>query len=207
MGIAQEQADYAEYRVICERAMQHVCVSIQDYLSEIELSGQKSPISSISTRIKTYESAKEKSRRRGFKLTPTSIRENLKDVAGIRIITLYEDDVYKVAEAIETRLRLSTISVKDYIKKKKASGYRSLHIIVQREIFFEGKQQIVPVEIQIRTIAMDFWATIEHDLAYKKPSNPNIKKGFSDLADYLANIDDSIMELRDTNNPSKNLPI
>lgn len=196
MGIAQE---YAEYATMCERAMEHVKTSIYDYLAEVELTGARSPIDSVESRIKSYESVREKCQKKKIKFNIDNIRNNLHDVAGIRIITLFEDDIFVVADAIKTRLRLNTVTIKDYVSEPKDNGYRSLHLLVQRELYFNGKTSMVSVEIQIRSKAMDLWASIEHGISYKRDNvTPEVKKSFKELADFLAKFDANAMSLRDS---------
>ena len=196
MGIAQE---YAEYATMCERAMEHVKTSIYDYLAEVELTGARSPIDSVESRIKSYESTREKCQKKKIRLTIDNIRNNIHDVAGIRIVTLFKDDIFVVAEAIKTRLRLNTVTIKDYVSEPKDNGYRSLHLLVQRELYFNGQTSTVSVEIQIRSKAMDLWASVEHGISYKRDNvTPEVKKSFKELADFLAKFDANAMSLRDS---------
>lgn len=196
MGIAQE---YAEYAKICERAMQHIRTSIDDYMAEIQLSGARSPIDAIETRVKSFESVKEKCARKKLRFTIDNVRNHIHDVAGIRIVTLFEDDIYVVAEAIKTRLRLNTILIKDYVSEPKDNGYRSLHLLVQRELYFNGQTSTVSVEIQIRSKAMDLWASVEHGISYKGSNvTSEVKNRFKELADFLAAFDKNAISLRDS---------
>ncbi len=203
MSLAQE---YAEYATICERAMEHVKTSIFDYLAEIESAGERSPISAIETRIKKFDSVKLKCRRKKISCNIANIRSQIADVAGIRIITLFRDDIFRVAEAIKSRLRLQMMTIKDYISDPKDNGYQSLHLLVQREIYFNGETHIVPVEIQIRSKAMDLWASIEHVISYKcEDVDPAITDQFRKIAEFLTAFDKSAIELRDTTS-TKNPP-
>ena len=197
MGMAE---DYAKYAKMCERAMEHIKTSIGDYLAELELNDERSPIITVKSRIKTFQSAKEKCQRKKIRFTMDNIRNNLNDVAGIRITTLFKDDIDMVAAAIQTRLRLHTITIKDYVAEAKDNGYRSLHLLVQRELYFNGKTSMVPVEIQIRSLAMDLWASVEHGISYKCNNvTPEVKERFKEHADFLATFDDNAMVLRDSN--------
>ena len=109
--------------------------------------------------------------RNGFPLTVESVEKNLHDVAGVRIICAFPDDVYMSAGALLKQDDITLVSKKDYIKHPKENGYRSLHLIVEVPIFLEHNKKIMKVEIQLRTIAMDFWASLEHRLKYKKEIN------------------------------------
>ena len=117
--------------------------------------------------MKTAESILEKARRRGFPLTAEGILENVRDVAGLRVICNYIDDVYRVAGMLERQEDLEIVKRQDYIKTPNYNGYRSLHLDVRVPVYLSNRTEHVVAEIQIRTIAMDFWASLEHDIHYK----------------------------------------
>lgn len=125
------------------------------------------PVNSIKTRLKTLQSIKEKMERRGYPLNADSIRENINDIAGIRVICAFPEDVYALADALLKQDDISLITRKDYIQNPKPNGYRSLHMIVAVPIYLTHEKKYVRVEIQLRTIAMDCWASLEHQLRYK----------------------------------------
>lgn len=127
----------------------------------------RTPISSIKTRLKALPSIKEKMERRGFPMTLDSIRENLNDIAGIRVICAFPEDVYTLADALLHQDDIVLLKKKDYIEQPKANGYRSLHMIVTVPVYLANEKRHVKVEVQLRTIAMDFWASLEHQLRYK----------------------------------------
>ena len=156
------------------------------------------PIESIKTRLKSPESIAEKLQRRGFPLTVESIEENLNDVAGIRVICSFTSDVYLLAEALLAQDDIELISRKDYIANPKPNGYRSLHLIVTVPIFLVHEKKIMKVEIQLRTIAMDSWASLEHQLKYKKDigNEELIVKELKRCADELAGCDLSMQTIR-----------
>ena len=135
---------------------------------EYSLEYDRNPINSIKTRLKTSSSIKEKMERRSLSMTVEAIEENLNDIAGIRVICSFPEDVYTLANALLKQDDITLIEMKDYIKNPKANGYRSLHMIVSLPIFLANEKKIMRAEIQLRTIAMDFWATLEHQLRYKK---------------------------------------
>ena len=135
---------------------------------EYSLQYDRNPISSIKTRLKSPISIKEKLDRNDFPLTTESIENNLYDVAGIRVICSFPEDVYALANALLRQDDIKLVKKKDYIKNPKENGYRSLHLIVEVPIFLSCEKRIMKVEIQLRTIAMDFWASLEHQLRYKK---------------------------------------
>ena len=138
---------------------------LNDHLS---LSRERNPIESIKTRLKSMKSIQGKLQRLGKPFTPESIEENLNDVAGIRVICGYIDDVYMLAECLLKQDDVVLIKKKDYIKDPKPNGYRSLHLIVEIPIFLSDEKRSVRAEVQLRTIAMETWANLEHGIRYKK---------------------------------------
>ena len=135
---------------------------------EFSLQHDRNPISSIKTRLKSPLSIKEKLERNGIPFTIHDIEEQLHDIAGVRVICSFTDDVYMLANALLAQDDIKLISKKDYIQNPKPNGYRSLHLIVTVPIFLAQEKKIVKVEIQLRTIAMHCWASLEHQLRYKK---------------------------------------
>ena len=135
---------------------------------EFSIKYNRNPISSIKTRIKTPSSIYEKLKKMGFEFTEKNIREQLNDVAGIRVICPFIDDIYTIANLISDQDDITIIRIKDYIMNPKPNGYRSYHMIVEIPIFFAEGKTPMRAEIQIRTLAMDFWASVEHQLRYKK---------------------------------------
>ena len=128
-----------------------------------------------------------------------NIRTELNDVAGIRVICSFIDDIYILAEKLGRQDDLKVLEIKDYIKNPKKNGYRSYHMIVEVPVFFSESKEFVRVEIQIRTVAMDFWASLEHDIKYKKNvmNCEDIVQGLKECADTISETDRRMMELRD----------
>jgi len=135
---------------------------------EFSLQYDRQPISSIKKRLKNPISIKNKMVSRNIPLTVEDMEENLNDIAGVRVICSFLDDVYMIADSLLKQDDIQLIEMKDYITKPKKNGYRSLHLIVAVPIFLAHEKRIIKAEIQLRTIAMDFWATLEHQLRYKK---------------------------------------
>ena len=135
---------------------------------EFSLQHDRNPINSIQSRLKSIESISRKLKNKGIPLTISNIEENLSDVAGVRVVCAFTSDVYLLAKALLAQDDIKLISIKDYIKNPKPNGYRSLHLIVTVPIFLVHEKRIMTVEIQLRTIAMDSWAALEHQLKYKK---------------------------------------
>lgn len=136
--------------------------------TELSLDSEKNPIESISCRIKKPLSIVVKLKRNGLEVSLDNIEKNLHDVAGIRIICSFTKDIYRLAEKIRTQDDIRIIKEKDYIRNPKPNGYRSLHLILEVPVFFSDEKKWMQVEVQFRTIAMDFWASIEHKIRYKK---------------------------------------
>lgn len=126
------------------------------------------PIESIKTRIKSYESILKKVAKKGIDPSLEAIEKEINDIAGVRVVCSFIDDIYNLADCLLEQDDISLIKIKDYIKNPKENGYRSLHLLVAVPIFLETGKKIVKVEVQLRTIAMDFWASLEHKLKYKK---------------------------------------
>ena len=135
---------------------------------EFSLQHDRNPINSIKSRLKSLPSIQDKLERKHLPMTLKAIEENLNDVAGVRVICAFPEDVYTLANALLKQDDIELIDRKDYIQNPKPSGYRSLHLIVSVPIFPENEKRIMKVEIQLRTIAMDCWASLEHQLRYKK---------------------------------------
>lgn len=135
---------------------------------EFSLRLDRNPINSIKSRLKSVPSMREKLKKMGCSLNAESVEENLNDVAGIRVVCSFTEDVYTLANALLKQDDITLIRTKDYIKNPKPNGYRSLHLIVCVPIFLAHEKRFMKVEIQLRTIAMDVWASLEHQLRYKK---------------------------------------
>lgn len=165
---------------------------------EYSLAYDRNPISSIKTRLKSFPSISEKLSRKGISNDIDSIEKNLNDVAGVRVICSFLEDVYSLADALLKQDDIILIEKKDYIKNPKPNGYRSLHIIVGIPIFLAHEKRVMKVEIQLRTIAMDFWASLEHQLRYKKETTftADMAKELLNCAELSAELDNKMDSLR-----------
>ncbi len=165
---------------------------------DLSLQTEQNPIEYIQSRIKKPLSIAEKLQRRNLPLTLDSIKENLNDVAGIRVVCTFIDDIYNIAEMLIQQDDITVIEIKDYIKNPKPNGYRSYHMIVEVPVFFSDKKLAMRVEVQIRTMAMDFWASLEHQLKYKKnvPNEDIIKAQLKDCADVINSTDQRMQDIR-----------
>ena len=164
---------------------------------ESRISGKPSPIDSIKSRIKTPRSIIGKLKRRGYPISLQSMMENLNDIGGIRVICPFIEDIYTVADMLMRQDDLTLIEKKDYIQNPKPNGYRSLHLILEVPIFLSERTQPVRIELQLRTIAMDFWASLEHQLRYKSDVKvpPQISDDLKACADVIAATDEEMQRI------------
>ena len=155
------------------------------------------PIEYIKKRLKTAESIVKKLKKDGYEPTLKNMHTHVKDIAGIRIVCSFTSDIYKLAEMIGMQNDITVISLKDYIKHPKESGYKSYHMIVSVPIFISDKVFDVRVEIQIRTIAMDFWASLEHKIYYKFEGHAPeyISRDLRECAEIVSNLDAKMLQL------------
>jgi putative GTP pyrophosphokinase len=182
---------------IHEAAIEQVTAKLNILKGEFQFSNDRNPISSISSRIKTKESIIYKMEKKGAPFTISALLENVKDIAGVRVICPFIEDVYYVARMLVRQPDIEVLEVKDYIRNPKENGYRSLHLIVSDHVTFSNVSRGVTVEIQIRTIAMDFWASTEHQLRYKKDKNFSVEaqNKLKYCAELMAEADKEIQEL------------
>ena len=154
------------------------------------------PIHHMECRLKSPRSLFEKLERKGLEIEIASIYQ-ITDMAGIRVICNYIDDVYAVASLLLKQDDIKLIRRRDYIKEPKESGYRSLHLVVEIPVFLSDKTEMVPVEIQLRTIAMDTWASLEHELKYKRSGGitPEMEEELKDCANAMAEVDRRMEEI------------
>ena len=160
---------------------------------------QYNPIEYVKTRIKTPESIVKKLKRYGYETSIQNMVKYCNDIAGVRVVCSFTSDIYRLADIIGRQNDITVISVKDYMKKPKASGYKSYHRIVSLPVFLSDRQVDVKVEIQIRTIAMDFWASLEHKIYYKFEGNaPDyISRDLRECSEIVSNLDARMLHLNE----------
>lgn len=166
--ILETMVDYKEMRMMYTCAIKEVRTKFDVLNTEYSIRYQRNPINFITTRVKSTHSILEKMNRIRNRFTLKDVAECLNDIAGVRVICSYIDDIYRLAEALTAQDDIRLLEKKDYIQNPKPNGYRSLHLIVSVPVFFAEQRQELKVEVQIRTIAMDFWASLEHQIKYKK---------------------------------------
>ena len=168
---------------------------------QFSLQHERNPIESIKCREKSIESIQEKLSRKGLPLTMEAIESNLNDVAGVRVICSFVDDIYMLADCLLQQDDVKLIERKDYIKNPKPNGYRSLHLIVEVPVFLQNEKRMVRAEVQLRTIAMELWANLEHRLRYKKElSDEAIRQTALELAECAMityTLDEKMQRVRD----------
>jgi putative GTP pyrophosphokinase len=155
-------------------AMMEVETKFKVLNEQFSLLYDRNPIEAIKSRMKTMESIAEKMDRKGFPFTIDSLQKDMHDIAGVRIVCSFPEDIYMLADTFLAQDYIVLLERRDYIQNPKDSGYRSLHLIVEVPIFLEQGKKWMKVEVQLRTIAMDFWASLEHKIRYKKDIDPAI---------------------------------
>lgn len=197
--LQREQKPYKELMAYYQCALMEVETKFRVLNEQFSLAHDRNPIESIKTRVKSLESITEKLNRRNLPFSTQSIEENLTDIAGIRIICSFREDIYFLADCLLEQDDITLIQRKDYIENPKENGYRSLHLIVEVPIFLEHKKKMMKVEVQLRTIAMDFWASLEHKIYYKFEGNAPeyISKDLQECAKMVSELDDKMLSLNE----------
>lgn len=207
IGAFKEVAkQFEELMMMYNSAIREVRTKLEVLNDEFQVRRSHNPISYIKFRVKKPASILEKLQRRGFPVSLQSIEENLHDVAGIRVICNYVQDIYMVADMLTSQNDITLIQVKDYIANPKPNGYRSLHLVLEIPVFFSDGCKPMKVEVQIRTIAMDFWATLEHHLKYKTegPVPEEIAQELKACSDVIADTDCRMQNIYNSLNREKN---
>ncbi len=178
-------------------AIKEVRTKFEVLNDELSASSNRNPIEMIKSRVKKPESIVNKLLRRNLPVDIGSIMENLNDVAGVRVICSFINDIYKIAQMFSGQDDITVLEVKDYIQNPKPNGYRSYHMIVEVPVFFSSVKQNIKVEVQLRTIAMDFWASLEHTMKYKKDvqNAEKIALELKECADLITEADFRMQEI------------
>ena len=196
--ILEQMKPFRQLMMQYECALMEVETKLNVLNAEFSLEYDRNPIESIKTRIKQPVSIWGKLKRMGEELNVKNIENYLSDVAGIRVICSFPEDIYTVAELLSKQDDITVLKRKDYIKNPKENGYRSLHLILEIPIFLSDEKKYMKVEVQFRTIAMDFWASVEHKLKYKKDiKNPElIAEQLKNCANTIADVDFRMQAIR-----------
>lgn len=200
---AAVREELAHLRDLYQFGIDEVLTKVDILRREFERSHDYSPIEHVRSRLKSVDSILAKAQRVGCAPTVDSVRANISDIAGIRITGTFVSDLYWVADMLAQQPDLTLVAVKDYVAEPKANGYRSLHLIVQVPVFLSSRTEHITVELQIRTMAMDFWASIEHKLFYKYRHDmpQDLAAELADAARLAATLDERMGTLRDEVRP------
>lgn len=196
--ILGEQLSRPEFLLKKDWVIQNIEFKLKMIDLDFLASYNRAAIQKIEHRVKEPESIARKLQKKGYKVTVENALTKLNDIIGIRVVCLYSDDVYKIAELLKQQSDFVLIKEKDYIKNPKKSGYQSLHLIMDIPLIYKSKKEQQRVEIQIRTVAMDFWAGVDNHICYKK-SPEDIRRAEEDLkkySDIISKIDRQMMQLR-----------
>lgn len=181
-------------------AMMEVETKFRVLDAEYGLQHDRNPIESIKTRLKSMDSLAKKLTRKGFPFSVDSIEQNIYDVAGVRVVCTFPEDMFTLADALLAQDDVTLVERRDYVANPKPSGYRSLHLIIETPIFLEREKRLVKVEVQLRTISMNFWASLEHQLRYKKNLSEEdiaaMNTELIELAENAATLDARMQALR-----------
>ena len=191
--------DFLSIQCRYSAAMKEVQTKLEILDDEFQMKHRRNPIHHIESRLKSIHSIVEKLGRKQHAVSMQSAMENLNDIAGIRVICSYVQDVYTVARLLTTQDDVRLKEMRDYIQHPKPNGYRSLHLIIEIPVFLQEGRILVPVEVQIRTIAMDFWASLEHDLRYKARGHvpQDICAELQQVGQDIAVLDDKMQTIHD----------
>ena len=197
-AISERLNDFSTMMAYYRCAIMEIETKFNVLNEEFSLQYDRNPINGMKSRLKSLASMKGKMEKKGLPFTVEDIEENINDIAGIRVICSFPNDVYMLADALLKQDDITLVKKKDYIENPKPNGYRSLHLIVSVPIFLAKEKRPMKVEIQLRTIAMDFWASLEHQLRYKKDFEftENMAKELLYCADLSAELDSKMESLR-----------
>ena len=188
---------FQEIMMIYESAIKQIETKLEILNKEYKVTGRRNPIETVKSRIKSPESIANKLIKRNIPVTFESMTANLHDIAGVRVICPYISDIYTVRDILLKQPDIKKIEEKDYIASPKDSGYRSLHVVVETPVYLSNTEHHIKVEIQLRTIAMDFWASLEHELRYKTTAKipEGIRRELRHCAETIAMTDQEMEEI------------
>ena len=199
LQVYEDVDTWKTFRFLYKAAMKEVNTKLEILNDEFQQVHQYNPIEHIKTRIKTAESIVKKLRRYGYETSMDNMVRYVNDIAGVRVICSFTSDIYRLAEMIGNQSDLKVLSIKDYIKHPKESGYKSYHMLVSVPVYLSDSVVDTKVEIQIRTIAMDFWASLEHKIYYKFEGNaPDyISRDLKECAKMVSELDEKMLSLNE----------
>lgn len=198
--------EYSKIEKVYRYALREMCAKLENLDDYCSVSLSHNPIHNIESRIKTKKSIIEKIHRRGYPVTIRTLKDLIYDIAGVRVVCNYIDDIDVIIELLMQQKNLRIRLRKDYITNPKPTGYRSVHIVFEKQMFLEDEEIWTPIEIQFRTIAMDMWASLEHELRYKSKMelSEDDKKRLKEYADKLYEIDVAMQKMYNENTKGEN---
>ena len=190
---------WTEVILIYNSALKQISTKLEILNDEFQHVHRYNPIEHIKSRIKSSESIVKKLRRNGYESTIENMVEYVNDIAGIRVICSFSSDIYRIAEMIRNQNDIEVLAIKDYIKTPKPSGYRSYHMLITVPVYLSDRIVRAKVEVQIRTVAMDFWASLEHKINYKFEGDvpQNIKSELVECAQMITDADSRMLRLNE----------
>ena len=190
---------WTEVLLIYNSALKEIGTKLEILNDEFQHTHRYNPIEHIKSRIKSSESIVKKLKRNGYESTIENMVEYVNDIAGIRVICSFSSDIYRIAEMISNHTDIKILSIKDYIKNPKPSGYRSYHMLITVPVYLSDRIVHAKVEVQIRTVAMDFWASLEHKINYKFEGNvpEHIKSELIECAQMITDADLKMLQLNE----------
>lgn len=191
--------EYRKIKLLYRSALKEIRTKLEILNDEFKLVHQYNPIEHIESRLKTDESITRKLIRKGKEITVENIQKYIDDIAGVRVICSFTPDIYRIVDMISSQDDIEVLKTKDYMLNPKVNGYRSYHLIVRVPIFLSDRVVPTKVEIQIRTVAMDFWASLEHKIYYKYEGNTPeyIKKELKECADLVTFLDSKMLAINE----------
>ena len=193
-----EMQQFEELMMLYDSAMTEVRTKLEVLNKEMALRNRRNPFESIKSRLKKPESIYNKLASKGTPFTVSNIETQLNDIAGVRVVCSFIDDIYQIRDALADQDDVEILQEKDYIENPKANGYRSLHIILRTPVYLSQGKRFMNVEVQFRTIAMDFWASVEHKMKYKKQikNAESISEELRYSADMINQLDRRMLQIR-----------
>ncbi|KMM37041.1 GTP pyrophosphokinase [Guptibacillus hwajinpoensis] len=189
--------EWKNFLFIYKFALDEINTKLTILNDEFQFVHQHNPIEHVKSRIKSPESIMSKLQRKGLEVTTENVEKHIKDIAGVRVTCSFTTDIYRIYDMIESQDDIKVINVKDYVKNPKPNGYKSLHLIVEIPVYLSKGPEYVKVEIQIRTIAMDFWASLEHKIYYKFEGEipGNLSTELKEAADIVHYLDSKMIRI------------
>ncbi|MDE6852662.1 MAG: GTP pyrophosphokinase family protein [Lachnospiraceae bacterium] len=200
-GILEREARFNQLMMMYSCGIREVTTKLEILNDDLKARYQRNPIHSIKSRIKSPVSIAKKLKKKAIPVCVESIQDNLNDVAGVRVICSFIDDIYTITEMLTSQTDITLVKLKDYIEQPKSNGYRSLHLIIEVPVFFADRMRPMRVEVQIRTIAMDYWASLDHQLRYKKDDLDDqvrleMERKLKHCADVISETDMEMLDIR-----------